>query len=216
MDTNRDEWFIDSAMLPEKLSKEEVYSLLTKVRAGDIFAKEKLALHNIRLVLHKVQNKFKDADYDKKDLVAIGNVGLVKAINSFDMSKGHAFSTYASRCIENEILMVLRKTKKDSGVLSLEQPIYEDSTGGEIVRLKDTIKDETNIEEDYMDNELCQKVRKIVESLPPHEREIIMLRYGFYDGEKWGQCEIAKKVNTSQVQISRTLVKTLDHISKLL
>jgi len=173
MDTNRDEWFIDSAMLPEKLSKEEVYSLLTKVRAGDIFAKEKLALHNIRLVLHKVQNKFKDADYDKKDLVAIGNVGLVKAINSFDMSKGHAFSTYASRCIENEILMVLRKTKKDSGVLSLEQPIYEDSTGGEIVRLKDTIKDETNIETDENSNLNPDSLDDVIENIPVNKNEEI-------------------------------------------
>ena len=107
---NTDELF--SGDLPNKLSKEEIHELLRKMHEGSLKARDELIVHNIKLVLHEVLVKFNGFDYDKKDLISSGNIGLIRAVDTYDMSKGVEFSTYAVRCIDNEILMHLRKIKK--------------------------------------------------------------------------------------------------------
>ena len=105
---NTDELFVDSHELPWPLSKEETYKLIQEANEGSKEARDKLVTYNIRLVIYEVIHKFKNVDYDKKDLVSIGNIGLLKAINTYDLSKGFEFSTYAIKCINNEIVTFLK------------------------------------------------------------------------------------------------------------
>ena len=129
---NTDELFIEGHKLPQPLSKEEVYKLIQEANEGSKEARDKLVTHNIRFVLYEVTNKFQKVDYDKKDLVSIGNLGLIKAINTYDLSKGFEFATYATRCIDNEILMFLRKLKKEQAVDSIDRVIFQDKDGSEM------------------------------------------------------------------------------------
>ena len=213
MDT--DELFIDSHNLPKPLSKQEVHELLEKINQGDEHARKKLVEHNIRLVLYEVTGRFKSVEYDKKDLVSIGNVGLMKAITAFDTSKKAEFSTYAIRCIDNEILMFLKKLKKDQNVDSLDKIInyYKDS---DELKLKDTIKDETDMVDEYIDNETHEIIRQIVNDLPDCDREIIMLYFGFYNGKIHTQKEIADMMSTSQPHVSRLITKIVKRIGQQL
>lgn len=105
---NIDEFFRDGHRLPRPLTKDELHQLFKELNEGSQEARNKLIIHNIRLVLYEVTHKFKNVDYDKKDLVSMGNLGLIKAIHTYDISKGFSFSAYATRCIDNEILIFLK------------------------------------------------------------------------------------------------------------
>ena len=212
---NTDELFIDGHKLPKPLSKQEVYELLEKIKQGDELAREKLVEHNIRLVLYEVTGRFKSVEYDKKDLVSIGNVGLMKAITTFDTSKKVEFATYATRCIDNEILMFLRKLKKDQNVDSLDRTINHDKDGNEL-KIEDTISDETDIVEEYTDNETHQIIRQIVKDLPDRDRKIIMLRFGFYNDKTHTQKEIADMMSISQSYVSRLITKIVKKLGQQL
>ena len=185
----QDKIFIDIDNLPKKLSSSETQELFIKMKNGDIQAKEKLATHNIRIVLYEVIKKFRYTEYDPKELVSVGNVGLMKAINTYDITQNACFFTYAQKCIDNEILYFLRENKKNSSNFSLEYVLTE----------SDEVK---NI------------VREIVEKLPPRKSKIIMLRYGFYDDEIYTQEEIGRCLNISQSNVSKIIDVTLDEISK--
>ena len=212
---NTDELFIDGHKLPKFLSKQEVYELLEKIKQGDELAREKLVEHNIRLVLYEVTGRFKSVEYDKKDLVSIGNVGLMKAITTFDTSKKVEFATYAIRCIDNEILMFLRKLKKAQNVDSLDRTINHDKDGNEL-KIEDTISDETDIVEEYTDNETHQIIRQIVKDLPDRDREIIMLHFGFYNDKTHTQKEIADMMSISQSYVSRLITKIVKKLGQQL
>lgn len=212
---NTDELFIDGHKLPKPLSKQEVYDLLEKIKQGDECARKKLIEHNIRLVLYEVTGRFKSVEYDKKDLVSIGNVGLMKAITTFDTSKKVEFATYATRCIDNEILMFLRKLKKDQNVDSLDRTINHDKDGNEL-KIEDTISDETDIVEEYTDNETYQIIRQIVKDLPNRDREIIMLHFGFYNDKTHTQKEIADMMSISQSYVSRLITKIVKRLGQQL
>lgn len=208
---NTDELFIDGYKLPKPLSKQKVYELLEKIKQGDKQAREKLVEHNIRLVLYEVTSRFKSVEYDKKDLVSIGNIGLMKAVTTFDTSKKVEFATYATRCIDNEILMFLRKLKKDQNVDSLDRTINYDKDGNEL-KVEDTISDETDIVEEYTDNETYQIIRQIVKDLPNRDREIIMLYFGFYNDKIHTQKEIADMMSISQSYVSRLIIKIVKRL----
>ena len=212
---NTDELFIDGYKLPKPLSKQEVYELLEKIKQGDELAREKLVEHNIRLVLYEVTGRFKSVEYDKKDLVSIGNVGLMKAITTFDTFKKVEFATYATRCIDNEILMFLRKLKKDQNVDSLDRTINHDKDGNEL-KIEDTIIDETDIVEEYTDNETHQIIRQIVKDLPDRDREIIMLHFGFYNDKTHTQKEIADMMSISKSYVSRLITKIVKKLGQQL
>ena len=165
-------------------------------------AREILIERNLRLVAH-IAKKYQNVDEDMEDLISIGTIGLIKAISSFDAGKGK-LSTYASRCIDNELLMLLRSKKKSSREVSLFEPIGTDKEGNEI-SLLDIIEHE---QEDITDKmELCENTRKLVklldEVLTDREREIIFLRYGLWSGKEVTQREIGEALNISRSYVSR-------------
>lgn len=210
-----DDFFIDGYRLPEPLSKHEVYDLLEKIKQGDERAMEELVEHNIKLVLYQVAGRFKLVEYDKRDLVSIGNVGLMKAIATFDTSKKVEFSTYAIRCIDNEILMFLRKLKKDQNVDSLDRTINVGKDGNEL-KIEDTLSDEKDMVEDVTDNETYQAIRQIVKELPNRDKKIIMLHFGFYSDKIYTQKEIANMMSISQSYTAKLIAKIVKGIGQQL
>ena len=204
---NTNELFVESNKLPKALSKVEVYELFEKFYAGNYSAREKIIIHNIKLVIYKVINKYNFVLYDKKDLVSIGIIGLTKAVDTFDISKNYEFSTYAARCIENEILMFLRHLKVRSNVASFDEVVglnYDLKN----IELKDIINNGVNLEEDYILKEEHYEIRSLVEKLPEREKEIIKLYFGFY-GLRYNQKEIAKKLNIHQSYVCRIIKSVL-------
>lgn len=189
--------------------------MLDKIKQGDEKAREKLVEHNIRLVLSEVIRRFSTVEYDKKDLVSIGNVGLMKAITTFDTSKKVEFATYAIRCIDNEIFMFLRKIKKYANDDSLDRTINHDKNGNEL-KIEDTLINDTDIVEEYADNETHRIIREVVKDLPDRDRKIIMLHFGFYNDETHTQKEIADMLSISQSYVSRLITKIVKRVGKIL
>ena len=210
---NTDELFIDANQLPKPLSKSQTYELLDKVKQGDEEAKKIIAEHNIRLVLYEVTTRFKYVEYDKKDLVSIGNIGLIKAITTFDKSRKVEFSAYTARCIDNEILMFLRKIKKDQNVDSLNKQIKHDKEGREL-KIEDIISDTSNIIEDYEKKITYKSIQEIIKKLPNRDKEIIILRFGFYNNEVHTQEEIANMMSISRSYVSRLIAKIVKGIGQ--
>ena len=207
--------FIEGYKIPKKLPKEEMYDLLAKVSQGDTDARKKLIEHNIRLVIYEVNGRFNTLEHEKSELVSIGILGLVKAVDTYDLSKKIEFSSYAIRCIDNEILMFIRKLKKEKTIDSLDRPIGGEGSDKKI-KLEDTISSDVDIETSYEDEEDYAEVRRIVYSLPEREREIIMLAFGFYDGRVYKQREIADKLNISRSYASRLIAQIVKDIKKQL
>lgn len=212
---NTEELFIDANNLPKTLPKDQVNVLLDKIKHGDEEAIKIMVEHNIRLVLKEVTVRFKSVAYDKKDLVSIGNLGLIKAVETFDKSKNVAFSSYATRCIDNEILMFLRKLKKNQSCDSLDETIVCDMDGKEL-KLGDTISDKRDIVEEYEKKETYQIIREIVKELPDRDRKIIMLQFGFYNNKIYNQDEIADITSISQPHVSRLTKRILKRIGEQL
>ena len=195
--------FINSnEFLPPPLSKEEEEYYLNLYKNGDNKAKDVLIEHNLRLVVY-VAKKYEVNSSYLEDLVSIGCVGLIKAISTFDLDKNFKLATYASRCIENEILMHLRKTSKQKLEISIDEPLNVDYDGNELL-LADILS--TN-EEDVIDNIAEDEQRKImykaINQLKDREKEIISMRYGLNDGIEMTQKDVAEKLNISQSYISR-------------
>lgn len=172
-------------------------------KKGNIDARNKLLEHNIRLVIYIVMNNFKDLNYDKEELVSIGNNGLLKAINTFDNTKKTKFASYATVCIINEIRMFIRKLNKDTVLDSIDRRIDED----EKISLGDTLPSKTNIEDDYLKDELINEINKLIEGLPLREKNIMKMFFGFNNGKRYTQKEIAEELKLSQSYISRIIKK---------
>lgn len=174
-------------------------------------AREILIERNLRLVAH-IAKKYQNVDEDMEDLISIGTIGLIKAINSFDAGKGK-LSTYASRCIDNELLMLLRAKKKTSREVSLYEPIGTDREGNEI-NLLDVIEQEQIDVVDRMEVEdkLSRLTDMIHDKLNDREREIIMMRYGLPDREEITQREIGRKMGISRSYVSRIEKKALEKL----
>lgn len=169
---------------------------------GDKDARNTLIEHNLRLVSHIVKKYYSEYD-EQEDLISLGTVGLIKGIDSFDMQKGARLVTYAARCIENEILMYFRAKKKDSNVVSVNEPIDSDSEGNPLT-LYDIIYTEDTISDDI---DLKNKIRRLYELVDSmeneREKEIIVMRYGLYNTRAYTQREIAKKLDISRSYVSR-------------
>lgn len=193
------------------LSREEEKEYFEKFKKGDKEAKDKLINHNLRLVAHIVKKYSGSAEAD--DLISVGSIGLIKAINSFEYDKGTQLSTYAARCIENEILMLLRLNKKHKNVYSLEESLGQDKDGNDI-ELKDVIQ---STEEDVFsmveNNIITEKIIKIInEHLTEREAKIINMRYGIQGTPALTQREVAEKLGISRSYISRIETKALSVI----
>ena len=210
-----DNEFIYDDMLPRRLSNQEVYELFEKMKLGDESARTKLIEHNIRLVLYEVDRRFSNVQYDKKDLVSIGIIGLIKAVSNFDVSKGVEFSTYAARCIHNEILKFLRTIKSDKNILSLDMEIYHDKAGKSL-KIEDVLSDGTDILEKLSDNEIYLIIRQLLNELQGRDREFVMLYFGFYDGKIHTQQEIADMFHVSKAYVNRTIMQTVKRLKEKL
>ena len=198
---------------PKPLTPLEEKNYLQRYWEGDEIAKEKLINHNLRLVAHIVK-KYSNSTYEAEDMISVGTIGLIKAVNTFSKDKNTQLSTYAARCIENEILMLLRKQKKHKSVASLNEALGKDKDGNDIC-LMDIIDDqEDNVELKVENKIFIDKVLKITKQyLNQREYEIIVMRYGLNGNKPLTQLEVAKKLGISRSYISRLEKKALKTIS---
>jgi len=198
---------------PEPLSPEEEKLCVERLEAGDEEARRLLIEHNLRLVAH-IAKKYAAPKRDQDDIISIGVIGLIKAVSTFNSSKGNALATYAARCIENEILMSLRTEKKQAGEISLNEPIGVDKDGNEI-SLSDIMGTEAddihNAAELNIAGEYLRGAMKLF--LTPRERTVIELRYGLNGGQTVPQREIAKKLGISRSYVSRIEKKALGKLN---
>ena len=203
-----------SNSFPQPLCEEEEKSYLTKFKEGDLLAKGILVERNLRLVAHIVK-KYSYSGKDVDDLISIGTVGLIKAIDSFDIGKGTRLATYAARCIENEILMLIRNNKKTKGEVYLQDPIGTDKEGNEISLMDVLSSDEDSIFE-IVENKIQIKklYDKINSALRDREKTIIQMRYGLLDGNPRTQREIALILGISRSYVSRIEKRALKELNK--
>lgn len=191
-----------NTIFPPPLSKEEEEKYITLMNNGDENARNILIERNLRLVAHIVK-KFEAKTTDSDDLISIGTIGLIKGIDTYKNSKSTRITTYAAKCIENEILMHFRSNKKHLNNVSLNDSIGFDKDGNEI-SLAEVIKDNSvNIEMQIHKNSNIEKLVKYLGILTPREKEIICKRYGLYNYEEQTQKEIAKKMHISRSYVSR-------------
>ena len=206
--------YINNAQgFPKPLTEQEEKDCFTQFKNGNKEAKDKLINHNLRLVAHIVKKYAGTSEAD--DLISVGTIGLIKAINSYEYNKGTQLSTYAARCIENEILMLLRVSKKHKNVMSLEESLGQDKDGNDI-ELADIIPaDEEEVLTLVENNVITSKINKIIkEKLAPREAEIITLRYGIGGRKSYTQREVADKLGISRSYISRLETKAISIIQK--
>lgn len=199
--------------LPPPLTGEKEHECLEKLESGDVKARELLIVHNLRLVVY-IAKKFESTGVQIEDLISIGTLGLIKAVNTFRLSKNIKLATYASRCIENEILMYLRKTNPAKAEVSYFEPLNVDWDGNELL-LSDILGSEP--EDVYRDLE-CEDERsrlyRAVNSLEERERVIMTMRFGLGGGREYTQKEVADALGISQSYISRLEKRIIEKIKK--
>lgn len=191
-----------SNSFPKPLSAKEEKAALEQLQAGDPAARATLIERNLRLVSHIVK-KYYSRTNDTEDLVSIGTIGLIKAIDSFDAAKGTRLATYASRCIENEILMYFRTQRRTGNEVHLGDAIEMDKDGNPLT-LQDVIRDERDMELDLEQKVRWEKVRRYIQSMPEgREKEILILRYGLHNKKPLTQREVAQRLHISRSYVSR-------------
>lgn len=212
----RNIFFIGSSdILPEPLSKEMEEYYVSLKDDGDLKAKDILIEHNLRLVVF-LAKKYENTGVDLEDLVSIGTIGLIKGINTFSLSKNIKLATYASRCIDNEILMHLRKIKKIKTEVSFDASLSYDSDGNEL-HLEDVLGTENDIVTRGIEEENDKKIMiNEVLHLNPRDRDIMILRYGLMGHEELTQKEVAEKLGISQSYISRIEKKVIKRLKTLI
>lgn len=196
----------------QPLTTEEELYYLAQSQKGDLSARNLLVEHNLRLVAHIVK-KYNSGERDMEDLISTGTIGLIKAINTYDRSKGNKLGTYASRCIENELLMLLRQERKSSREVSLYEPIGSDKEGNEI-NLMDIMEcTNENILEQLITENHIQSIYTLLDTvLTQREQEIIILRYGLYNREPVTQRDVAQKLGISRSYVSRIEKRALEKL----
>ncbi len=203
-----------SDILPEPLSKQEEEAYLVMAEDGDLHARDKLIEHNLRLVVF-LAKKYENTKVDLEDLVSIGTIGLIKGIKTFHRDKNIKLATYASRCIDNEILMYLRKTKKMKAEVSIDSSLSFDADGNEL-HLEDILGTDDDIVTKGIEQEDEKKLMmQEVLKLPPRDRDIIILRYGLMGKEELTQKEVADLLGISQSYISRIEKKVIKRLKNI-
>jgi len=200
-------------VLPHPLSPEEESELLARIAQGDNEAKDKLVEHNLRLVVF-LAKKFESSGVDMEDLVSVGTIGLIKAINSFKAEKQIKLATYASRCIENEILMYLRKLAKRKAEVSLDEPLNVDGEGNELL-LADVLGTDSDAIYNHVENQVeRQLLEEGLSKLSKREQQIIEMRFGLDGEEERTQKEVADLLGISQSYISRLEKKIISRLKR--
>ena len=202
---------LSSGSFPRPLTEEEERYYLDLAGKGDLEARNVLIERNLRLVAH-IMKKYYAQTADQEDLISIGTIGLIKAASSFNSGKGTKFATYASRCIENEILMYFRQKKKSMQDVSISDPIDVDKDGNSIT-LMDIVQGDENILDSIDLSIQSQKLYHFIEhNLEPREQKILAYRYGLYNLRPMPQREVAKKLNISRSYVSRIEKKALEKL----
>lgn len=194
---------------PKPLSHGEEKLYLKRCKEGDQTARNMLIEHNMRLVAHVVK-KYQCQDYDTEDLLSAGTIGLIKAVNTFDVDKGSRLATYAARCVENEILMLLRAGKKRAKEVSLFEPIGTDKDG-ETVSLVFVIEMENpkTIDQLILDQDIKELYQAFDQKLTENEKQVISMRYGLFKGKEHTQREVAGVLGISRSYVSRIEKKAI-------
>lgn len=199
--------------LPAPLSSKEEEEAINKLDKGDDDARKLLVEHNLRLVVY-IAKKFENTGVGIEDLVSIGTIGLMKAINTFNSEKKIKLATYASRCIENEILMYLRRSNRLKSEISIDEPLNQDGDGNELL-LSDILGTEEDITSRRLEDEVDQKLLKAsISKLNKREKDIMELRFGFVTGNEKTQKEVADMLGISQSYISRLEKKIIGKMKK--
>lgn len=208
-------FFVGSTdILPEPLSKEEEEKYVDMFQNGDLKARDKLIEHNLRLVVY-LSKKYENTKVELEDLVSIGTIGLIKGINTYKNDKNIKLATYASRCIDNEILMYLRKNKKIKTEVSFDESLSFDMDGNEL-HLEDILGTDPDIVTRGLEENLNKRiVIDEINKLPPRDREIIVLRYGLLNGQEMTQKDVAELLGISQSYISRIEKKVIRRIKNV-
>ena len=209
-------FFVGSTdILPEPLSKEEEEKYVDMFQNGDLKARDKLIEHNLRLVVY-LSKKYENTKVELEDLVSIGTIGLIKGINTYKNDKNIKLATYASRCIDDEILMYLRKNKKRKADVSLDESLSFDSEGNEL-HLEDILGTEKDIvTKDLEENDMRKIMLKEIGKLNERDKQIMVLRYGLNDTKEYTQKEVAELLGISQSYISRIEKKVISKISSMI
>lgn len=195
-------------VFPKPLTAKQEHEYFVKMAEGDTHARDKLIEHNLRLVAHIIK-KYYSNSHEQEDLISIGTIGLIKAVSTFDYTKGCRFATYGSRCVENEILMHFRGLKKTAGELHFDEPIEVDRNGNQLT-LMDIISDGVSVDDQIeMKIKSEQLYRYIDDCLTEREREIVIMRYGLDGNSPLTQREVAKKLDISRSYVSRIEKKAL-------
>ena len=202
-------------ILPEPLTKEEETHYVELSMNNDKEARNKLIEHNLRLVVF-LAKKYENTSTDLEDLVSIGTIGLIKAVNTYRLDKNIKLATYASRCIDNEILMYLRKTKRKRTEVSFEDSLSYDADGNEL-HLEDVLGTESDIVTKGLDEELDKNMMlEEIEKLTPRDKEIIELRYGLNNKKEMTQKDVAILLGISQSYISRIEKKVIKRLKSII
>ena len=204
-------YIYNNLSLPAPLDEEEEKEYVIKCMNGNLEARNYLIEHNMRLVVF-IAKRFESPKVLLEDLISIGSMGLIKGVETFKLDKNIKLATYASRCIENEILMFLRKVSKQKVEVSLDEPLNVDSDGNELL-LSDVIPTpQLHALEEVLKNEKEYFMYQAVEKLKPREKEIVILRFGLFDNEILTQKEVADKLGISQSYISRLEKRIMDKL----
>ena len=202
-----------SDTLPPPLSKEDEELAISEMTAGSIYYKQLLIEHNLRLVVY-IAKRFENTGIGLEDLISLGTIGLIKAINTFNPTKNIKLATYASRCIENEILMYLRKYSNVKTEVSLDEPLNTDWDGNELL-LSDVLgTDDDAVSRPLEDDADKKMLRESIAALNPRERRIIELRFGLQSSREYTQKEVAEIMGISQSYISRLEKRTIGRLQK--
>lgn len=209
-----DIWYVNgSENLPPPLTKEEEETVLNEIEQGKDGSKELLVIHNLRLVVY-IARKFENTGIGIEDLVSIGTIGLIKAVNTFRPSKKIKLATYASRCIENEILMYMRKTANQKNEMSFDEPLNVDWDGNELL-LSDVLgsdSDVVNRNIEYQDEK--NQLLKVVSRLPEREKQIMTMRFGLFGSKELTQKQVADMLGISQSYISRLEKRIIEKLKR--
>ena len=202
-----------SDMLPPPLTREEEVNLVRRINAGDRQARDTMIERNLRLVVY-IARKFENTGISIEDLISIGTIGLIKAVNSFNPEKNIKLATYASRCIENEILMVLRKTNRLKLEVSFDEPLNTDWDGNELL-LSDILGTEPDLVSRDLDSDIeKQMLYNAIRALNPREKSIVSLRYGLGAEKEHTQKEVADMMGISQSYISRLEKRIIEKLKE--
>lgn len=204
---------LESGSFPRPLSPAQEQAAFSAMHKGDTAARDSLISHNLRLVAHVVK-KYYAAPGGQDDLISIGTIGLIKAVDTFRPERKVRFASYASQCIENEIRMHLRHIRREGTVISLQEPLEASTREGGTLTLGDVLPDEAVMEDDCEQRDLARRLRVLVAELPERERRILTLRYGLDRQPPLTQQQVAERFQISRSYISRLEKRALQMLSR--